>query len=76
MGLESPGSRVERNARMIGIWDRVPTLAETVAKIDAVTPQDVRQFIGQMGEGRAAMALYGPADTAPSLDALKARLVA
>jgi predicted Zn-dependent peptidase len=76
MGLESPGSRVERNARMIGIWDRVPTLAETVEKIDAVTTQAVRQFIGQMGEGRAAMALYGPADTAPSLDALKARLIA
>lgn len=76
MGLESPGSRVERNARMIGIWDRVPTLAETVAKIDAVTTQGVRQFIGQMGEGRAAMALYGPAETAPTLDVLKARLIA
>ena len=76
MGLESPGSRVERNARMIGIWDRVPTLTETVAKIDAVTTQGVRQFIGQMGEGCAAMALYGPAQTAPTLDALKARLIA
>ena len=76
MGLESPGSRVERNARMIGIWDRVPSLAETVQKIDAVTSQDVRQFIGQMGAGKAAMALYGPAEAAPSLEALKARLTA
>ncbi|RPE67048.1 putative Zn-dependent peptidase [Pacificibacter maritimus] len=74
MGLESPGSRVERNARMIAIWDRIPDLSETVEKIDAVTVGQVRQFIGNMGTGSAAMALYGPAKTAPSLDALKARL--
>jgi predicted Zn-dependent peptidase len=76
MGLESPGSRAERNARMVGIWGRVPNLTETVAKIDAVTVAQARAFIGQMSEGRAALALYGPAENAPTLDVLKARLAA
>jgi predicted Zn-dependent peptidase len=75
MGLESPGSRAERNARMIGIWGRVPALDETVAKIDAVSSAQAREFIGQMSEGHAALALYGPAGHAPTLDALKSRLI-
>jgi predicted Zn-dependent peptidase len=37
MGLESPSARAERNARLVAIWDRVPPLEETVARIDAVT---------------------------------------
>ncbi|MEM6739973.1 MAG: pitrilysin family protein, partial [Pseudomonadota bacterium] len=36
MGLESPSSRAERMARTLAIWGRVPTLAETVDKIEAV----------------------------------------
>jgi hypothetical protein len=60
---------------MIGIWGRVPALDETVAKIDAVSSAQAREFIGQMSEGRAALALYGPAEHAPTLDALKSRLI-
>ena len=36
MGLESASSRAERLARMISIWDRIPSLEETVQKIDAI----------------------------------------
>ena len=68
MGLESPSSRAERLARLVQIWGRVPTLDETVARIDAVTERGVRAFAGQMvGTAPAALALYGPVDGAPEL---------
>ncbi|MCP4818863.1 MAG: insulinase family protein, partial [Shimia sp.] len=77
MGLESPSSRAERQARMIAIWDRVPTLAETVERIDAVTDQDVRRFAEHMAvAARPAMALYGPVADAPALEALQERRAA
>ena len=52
MGLESPSTRAERLARMLQIWGRVPTLEETVEKIDAVTPADVRDFADGTGARR------------------------
>lgn len=59
------------------IWDTVPTIDETIERIDAVTTGDVRAFAGQMAtQAGAAMALYGPVDQAPMLADLKARLVA
>lgn len=76
MGLESPSSRAERLARMISIWGRVPSLEETVKKIDAVSVADVREIAGQMSEGKAALAVYGPAENAPGLDDLRKRLAA
>ncbi|WP_341367059.1 pitrilysin family protein [Yoonia sp. BS5-3] len=77
MGLESPSNRAERLARLLSIWDRIPSIDETIARIDAVTTGDVKDFAGQMaGQATTAMALYGPAEAAPTLDALKARLAA
>lgn len=75
MGLESPSNRAERLARMVSIWGRVPDLSETVAKIDAVTLENVRDFgINLATHAPSAMALYGPVDKAPFLAALKERL--
>ena len=77
MGLESPSNRAERLARLVQIWGRVPPLEETVAMIDAVTTGDVREFAGRMAASApAALALYGPVDTAPSLEELQARRAA
>jgi len=77
MGLESPSNRAERLARLLAIWDRIPTIDETIAHIDAVTTGDVKEFAAQMaGSAGSALALYGPADAAPTLEALKARLAA
>ena len=76
MGLESPSSRAERLARMVAIWGRVPELSETIARIDAVTTGDVKEFAGQMIDGAAALALYGPVDKAPTLERLRGRLAA
>ena len=77
MGLESPASRCERLARMVAIWDRVPALEETVARIDAVTAKGVAEFAAGLCEsGKAGMAVYGPVQDAPSLEALTDRLAA
>jgi predicted Zn-dependent peptidase len=77
MGLESPSNRAERLARLIQIWDRIPPLSETIEKIDAVTTGDVRDLAQHMAEiSPAALALYGPVENAPTLDALQARRAA
>nr|WP_283055212.1 pitrilysin family protein [Thetidibacter halocola] len=77
MGLESPSSRAERMARMLQIWGEVPPIESTVAKIDAVTPEDVRRFAeAQAVTSPAALALYGPVKRAPDLAALAARRAA
>ncbi|MBU2079193.1 Predicted Zn-dependent peptidase [Celeribacter baekdonensis] len=76
MGMESPSSRAERNARMIGIWGRVPAVEETVKRIDAVTLDGVRDFLAKIGTSRASMALYGPVKGAPDLADLRERFAA
>lgn len=77
MGLESPSNRAERLARMVAIWGHVPTIEDTIERIDAVTTGDVRSFgEGLITNAGAAMALYGPIENAPALAALKARLAA
>jgi predicted Zn-dependent peptidase len=76
MGLESPSSRAERLARMLAIWDRVPSLEETVEKIDAVDLAAIRGYGERTAtDAKVAMALYGPVRRAPDLEALRERLV-
>ncbi|WGH79893.1 M16 family metallopeptidase [Jannaschia ovalis] len=76
MGLESPSSRAERLARVVAIWDRVPPLAESIAKIDAVDVAAIRDHAGRLSESAPALALYGPVTGAPDAAALAARLAA
>lgn len=77
MGLESPSSRAERLARLVSIWDRVPPLEETIARIEAVDRAAVATFAAKLaGSGRSAMALYGPDANAPDMVRLQERLAA
>ncbi len=77
MGLESPSSRAERMARMVQIWGHVPPIEDTVARIDAVTLDGLRDFAArQVVEAPAALALYGPVGAAPDLGTLQARRAA
>ena len=77
MGLESPASRAERLARQLAIWDRVPTIEETVEKIDAVTTADTRRIAADLvASGAAALALYGPVSGSPSVREMTERLAA
>ena len=77
MGLESPAGRVERLARLLAIWDRVPSIDDIVEKIDAVDLERVRGFAAGVAQsGLAAMALYGPVSRAPSVDEVTEKLAA
>ncbi|GAB1478732.1 pitrilysin family protein [Paracoccaceae bacterium] len=76
MGLESPSSRAERIARLLAIHGRVPGVDEAVARIDAVTVSGVRRYAGEVTGAGAALALYGPVEDAPTLEAIRARLAA
>ena len=74
MGLESASSRAERIARLMAIYGRVPDVDEVVAKIDAVTTADVRRFAEGLTMAGSALALYGPVEAAPGLEAIRDRL--
>ncbi len=77
MGLESPSNRAERLARMVQIWGRVPPIEEVVERIDAVTLADLRTIAETtIAKAPAAMALYGPVEGAPTLEALQERRAA
>ena len=61
MGLESASARAERLARMLTIWDRIPTLDEIVKKIDAVNLNDVRHFSDSIiSNKKPTLSTYGP----------------
>ena len=77
MGLESPSARAERLARVLSIWDRVPSIEETIANIEGVDARKLKDFgIGLATQSPLAMALYGPADKAPDIETLRSRLAA
>ena len=77
MGLESASSRAERLARMVSIWDRIPSLEETVQKIDAIGLNDMRSYAEKIAiSTKTAMALYGPVGLAPDLSELEKRRAA
>jgi predicted Zn-dependent peptidase len=71
MGLESPSSRAERNARLLSIWGRIPAVSEAVAKIDAVDTAALRGFAAGLTTARAALAIYGPVATAPGIEEIR-----
>ena len=77
MGLESASSRAERLARMVQVWGYVPTLEETVQKIDAVTVEDLRRYGEHIAiSAPSALALYGPVEKAPAWTELQQRRAA
>ncbi|WP_076648283.1 M16 family metallopeptidase [Pontibaca methylaminivorans] len=77
MGLESPSNRAERLARLVQIWGEVQPLEDIIARIDAVTTGDVREFAARLAaEAPAALALYGPVSGAPDFAALQRRRAA
>lgn len=58
--LETPGGRIERNARQLLAWGRVIPSEEVVARVDAVTAEDVRQAGAALLSGKPTLAAIGP----------------
>ena len=76
MSLESTGSRCEQLARQIQVFGRIVPVAETVAKIEAVTLADVRRAASRIFRGRPTLAAMGPTDHVPHLVDIADRLAA
>lgn len=76
MSLESTGSRCEQLARQIEVFGRPVPVAETVAKIDRVTADDIRRAAARIFRGRPTLATMGPGRAVPSLGDIADRLAA
>ncbi|MCQ8277808.1 insulinase family protein [Acetobacteraceae bacterium KSS8] len=76
MSLESTGSRCEQLARQLQIFGRIIPTAETVARIEAVTLDDIRRAASRMFAGRPTLTALGPVTHIPSLADVTERLAA
>ncbi|WP_375454736.1 M16 family metallopeptidase [uncultured Methylobacterium sp.] len=72
--LETPGGRIERNARQILAWGRVIPAGEVIAKVDAVTVEDVRAAGRGVLLGAPTLAAIGPIRKLPPLAHIAAGL--
>ena len=76
MSLESTGSRCEQLARQLQVFGRVIPTSETVAKINAVTIDDVRRAAAKLFRAKPTLAALGPAGKVPALPDIAERLAA
>jgi len=74
--MESPMRRAERSANQILDYGRTIPVAETMAKIDAVTPDSVMAVAERIFLSRTAVAAVGKLDKLEAYDALAGRLAA
>ena len=76
MSLESTGSRCEQLARQFQVYGRLIPVAETVAKLSAVSVEDVRRAAARLFRGTPTLATIGPARHIPELGRITERLAA
>ena len=72
--LETPGGRIERIARQLLSWGRVVPSDEVVARVDAVTVEDVRQAGRRVLAGAPTVAAIGPIKGLPKLARIASEL--
>ena len=76
MSLESTGSRCEQLARQMQVFGRLIPTAETVAKLNAVTIEDVQRAARRIFRAAPTLAALGPAENIPTLPSIVERLAA
>ena len=76
MALESTGARCEQLAHQIATWGRVVPTEETVARINAVTAEEVAAVARRMFRARPTLAAIGPIGALPSMGAIAERIAA
>ncbi|GJD94559.1 M16 family metallopeptidase [Methylobacterium iners] len=72
--LETPGGRIERNARQLLSWGRVIPAAEVIAKVDAIEVEDVREAGRRLLAGTPTLSAIGPIRKLPPLEQIAAGL--
>ncbi len=70
MSLESTGSRCEQLARQLQVFGRIIPTQETIAKINAVTPEDIQRSAVRQFHQAPTLATLGPVSRVPRLDAV------
>ncbi len=76
MSLESTGSRCEQLARQFHVFGRIVPVQEIVAKIDAVTEQEVIDVANRLFAGVPTLAALGPIGRVPKFDYITGSLAA
>jgi predicted Zn-dependent peptidase len=76
MALESSSMRAEQMARHMLIWGRPLPPAELIARIEAVTADDVRKAGEALLASTPTLAALGPVAKLPRLDKIRTRLAA
>jgi predicted Zn-dependent peptidase len=72
--LETPAGRIERTARQLLSWGRVIPSNEIVRKVDALTPEEVREAGSRLLQGAPTLAAIGPIRGLPPLEKVEAGL--
>jgi predicted Zn-dependent peptidase len=72
LGLEDTGARMTRLGKSELVYGELPTVADLLGRIDAVTPDDVREVAAEVLGARPSLALVGPAPKGVDLQALVA----
>jgi len=60
LGLEDTGSRMSRIAKSELVYESLLAVDEVLARIDAVTPDDVREVARDVLAGPQALTVIGP----------------
>jgi len=76
MSLESTGSRCEQLARQLQVFGRLIPTAETVARINAVTLDDIARAARRLFRGRPTLTALGPVTHIPRLGDVAEKLAA
>lgn len=76
MSLESTGSRCEQIARQFQLFGRLIPVAETVARVEAVTTDDIRRVAARIFNQTPTLAALGPVKHVLSLDRITENLAA
>jgi len=76
MSLESTGSRCEQIARQIQLFGRIIPTHETVARINAVTIDDIHRAAARIFRAKPTLACIGPVAHVPSLSDIASELAA
>ncbi|WP_298214182.1 pitrilysin family protein [Acidocella sp.] len=76
MSLESTGSRCEQLARQWQVFGRVIPVSETVARIEAVTREDIQAAAARIFRRKPTLATIGPVGRVPKFSAIIDRLAA
>ena len=64
LGLEDTGSRMSRIAKAELVYGELPSLADILERVDAVTEEDVRSLAASLLTTAPALAIVGPFDDA------------